>query len=233
MRFLWDYIKPFKRLVFVTLFLATINQVFSLLDPQIFRRIIDIYITRMDQLSREEFIYGVLLHLGALITVAMISRLAKNFQDYFLNVISQKAGMQLYQQSLRQIFALPYKVFEDQKSGQLLQKLHQARTNFQTFLRLLIDVVFLSFVGLSFVITYAYIVHWLIGFLYTLLVPIMAFTMYIMSRKIKVAQSRIVKESSDLAGETTETVRNVSLIKSLGLQEQEMDRLEDTNVRIL
>lgn len=187
----------------------------------------------MDQLSREEFIYGILLHLGALVTVAMISRLAKNFQDYFLNVISQKAGMQLYQRSLRQIFALPYKVFEDQKSGQLLQKLHQARTNFQTFLRLLIDVVFLSFVGLSFVIIYAYVVHRLIGLLYTLLVPIMAFTMYIMSRKIKISQSRIVKESSDLAGETTETVRNVSLIKSLWLQEQEMDRLEDTNVRIL
>jgi hypothetical protein len=36
-----------------------------------------------------------------------------------------------------------------------------------------------------------------------------------MSKKIKAAQANIVRESADLSGETTETLRNIALVKSL------------------
>ncbi|MEI7477013.1 MAG: hypothetical protein WCJ81_00175 [bacterium] len=51
-----------------------------------------------------------------MIGVAMISRIAKNFQDYFVNVMTQKIGMQIYQETIRHAFSLPYSVFEDQSS---------------------------------------------------------------------------------------------------------------------
>jgi ATP-binding cassette subfamily B protein len=57
--------------------------------------------------------------------------------------------------------------------------------------------------------------------------------MILLSRKIKSAQSDIVKESADLSGATTETIRNIALVKSLGLEKQELDRLEYTNVKLL
>lgn len=70
--------------------LAAINQTFSLLDPLIMRRIIDNYITPRASLTEKVFVNGVigLILLG--MGFAMVSRIAKNFQDYFLNVIIQK-----------------------------------------------------------------------------------------------------------------------------------------------
>jgi ATP-binding cassette subfamily B protein len=76
-------------------------------------------------------------------------------------------------------------------------------------------------------------VHWLVGFTYLLLIPTLGITTFYISRKIKAAQKRIVIETAELAGSTTETLRNVELVKSLGLEQQETNRLNDANVRIL
>lgn len=84
-----------------------------------------------------------------------------------------------------------------------------------------------------FVIVYASTVSWIIATMYALLLPIMGTVMLMMSKRIKLAQSNIVKESADLSGATTETLRNIALVKSLGLEQQELDRLEDTNVQLL
>ncbi len=163
----------------------------------------------------------------------MVSRIAKNFQDYFVNVMTQKIGMQIYQETIRHAFSLPYSVFEDQSSGQLLQKLLKARTDIENFIKNLINIVFVTFVVMVFVLIYSYSVHWVIGAIYTALVPLMAFTSTALSKRIKKAQSSIVKESALLAGTTTEAIRNVSLIKLLGLEKQEMNRLETANTGIL
>src|SRR5689334_7441149 len=79
MRILYDYLKQYRGLILLALLLAAINQVFSLLDPLIFRHIIDQYATRFDQYTTGQFIRGVLLLLAAAVGVAFVSRVAKNF----------------------------------------------------------------------------------------------------------------------------------------------------------
>ena len=83
MKFLWKYLKKHKNTLFLALGLAVINQVFSLLDPQIFRLIVDNYATKFSTMPVDVFIKGVGLLVLASIGVAMISRIAKNFQDYY------------------------------------------------------------------------------------------------------------------------------------------------------
>lgn len=153
--------------------------------------------------------------MGGLVGVAMVSRIAKNFQDYFVNVMTQKIGMQIYQETIRHAFSLPYAVFEDQSSGQLLQKLLKARSDIESYIKNIINIVFISIVTITFVLIYSFTVHWLIGVIYAALIPIMTLTSTALSRRIKKAQSSIVKESALLAGTTTEAIRNVSLIKLL------------------
>ena len=233
MKFILPYLRSYKGLLAWTLLLATINQVFSLLDPQLFRLIVDKYVNNYTNYTENEFIRWVGLLLLWMVAVAMVSRIAKNFQDYYVNVMTQKIGMKTYQRAIRHAFSLPYSVFEDQQSGQLLQKLLKARQDIEAFIKSLIDVAFLSTVVMLFVIIYASTVHRLIAVLFAALIPIIGVTMYLMSRQIKQAQTMIVKESTLLAGATTESIRNVSLIKSLGLEQQEMNRLEDANTKIL
>lgn len=233
MKFIWLYLKQHKILLFGALALATINQIFSLLDPQIFRLIIDKYATHAKEIPRSSFIQGVLLLLLASVGTALISRIAKNFQDYFVNVITQRIGAGLYAKSVKHSFSLPYAVFEDQRSGEHLQKLQKAKIDTQTFIISLINIVFLSFIGMLFVIIYALMVHSMIGVIYIALVPAIGITTFVISKRIRQAQKNIVSKTAELAGSTTETLRNVQLVKSLGLENQEIERLNSVNEKIL
>ncbi len=233
MRLLYSYILRYKRLAVSALILATINQVFSLLDPQVFRLIVDRYAVNAGKMPRDEFMSGVALLLLAYVGVAMVSRIAKNFQDYFVNVISQRTGAALYERSVSHSFSLPYAVFEDQRSGEILQKMHKARADAQSLINNFINFLFIALVGMVFVTIYAFTVHWSIGMVYLLLAPSLGTLMFFLSRRIKTQQKVIVTQTAELAGSMTETLRNVELVKSLGLENQEIARLNTVNARIL
>ena len=153
MKLLVAYLRPHWKLVLLALLLATVNQVFSLLDPLIFRHVIDEYATRFDQYTTREFLRGVSLLLLAAVGVAFVSRVAKNFQDYFLNVVTQRLGAQLYADGIRHALELPYQLFEDQRSGETLGKLQKVRSDVEKLMAVSINVVFQTLVGVVFVVT--------------------------------------------------------------------------------
>src|SRR6266478_1214149 len=152
---LYRYFKDLWKLAVVALVLAAINQIFSLLDPLIFRHIIDSYATRYREYSSQQFIRGVGLLLAAAVGVALVSRIAKNFQDYFVNVITQKVGARIYTDGVRHSLDLPYTLFEDQRSGETLGKLQRVRSDVEKFIALLVNMVFTTLIGLVFVDTSA------------------------------------------------------------------------------
>jgi ATP-binding cassette subfamily B protein len=233
MKLLYGYLRQYWGLVALALGLATINQVFSLLDPLIFRHVIDQYATRFQEYSTREFFKGVSLLLGAAVGVAFVSRVAKNFQDYYINVITQRLGAQLYSDGIRHSLELPYSVFEDQRSGETLGRLQKVRTDVEKLIATSINVLFTSLVGIIFVMTYAFSVHWLIAPVYFLTVPVLGILSSVLSRRIKQIQKVIVAETTALAGSTTESLRNIELVKSLGLGQQEIARLNGTTAKIL
>ena len=233
MKLLYSYLTRHWALVGFTLLLAAINQTFSLLDPLVFRYIIDEYATKPSQYTTQEFFRGVGLLLGAAVGVAFISRVAKNFQDYFTNVITQRVGAALYSDGIRYSLELPYSTFEDQRSGETLGKLQKVRGDVERLFSAAINILFLSLIGILFVMVYALTVHWIIAAVYFSTVPILATLMSYLSRKIKVIQKQIVAETTALAGSTTESLRNIELVKSLGLAQQEIKRLNNTTGKIL
>ncbi len=230
---LFDYVKKYKKLLITALVLATINQVFSLLDPQIVRLLIDNYATKFDQLEPNVFLKGVGLLLIAFVGVAFISRVAKNFQDYYVNAITQRVGTDMYSDSVQHTFSLPFSVFEDRRSGEVLQKMQKARQDSQKLIESMINIVFLSLVGFVFVLIYSFYVHWAIGLTFSIAMPGIGLFIFTISRKIRKAQKEIVREGAELSGSTTETLRNVELVKSLGLETQEINRLNSVNEKIL
>src|ERR1700681_3732248 len=173
MKLLYGYLRNYWRLVALALALATISQVFSLLDPLIFRHVIDQYATRFQEYSTAEFFKGVSLLLAAAVGVAFVSRVAKNFQDYYINVITQRLGAQLYSDGIRHSLELPYSVFEDQRSGETLGKLQKVRADVEKLIAASINVLFTSLVGIVFVMAYALSVHWIIAPAYFLTVPVL------------------------------------------------------------
>lgn len=233
MALLYRYLRSHLSLVFLALLLAAVNQVFSLLDPLIFRYIIDNYATKFHQYTTGQFVRGVSLLLGAAVGVAFVSRVAKNFQDYFVNVVTQRTGAQLYADGVERSLSLPYAVFEDQRSGETLGKLTKVRTDVERFITSFVNVLFMSLVGVVFVTIYAIRINWLIAPAFLMTVPLLGGLSAFLSRKIKVIQKTIVAETTALAGATTESLRNIELVKTLGLARQEVNRLNTTTDKIL
>ena len=233
MTLLLGYLREHRKLVALALGLAAVNQIFSLLDPLIFRHVIDEYATRYQEYSTSEFFRGVGLLLAAAVGVAFVSRVAKNFQDYFINVITQRLGARLYADGIRHSLALPYQVFEDQRSGETLGILQKARADVEKLISQSINLLFTTLVGIIFVMIYALYVHWIIAPIFLATVPLLGLLSSVLSRRIKNVQTEIVKETTALAGSTTESLRNIELVKSLGLGPQEVARLNSTTDRIL
>src|SRR5215211_6812593 len=194
MKLLASYLRNYWTLVALALVLAAINQVFSLLDPLIFRHVIDGYATRFQDYTTGEFFRGVSLLLAAAVGVAFVSRVAKNFQDYYINVITQRLGAELYSDGIRHSLELPYSTFEDQRSGETLGKLQKVRTDVEKLIAMSINVLFTSLVGIIFVMIYAATVHWLIAPVYFLTVPVLGVLSSVLSKRIKTIQKTIVAE---------------------------------------
>ena len=152
----------------------------------------------------------------------MVSRIAKNLQDYFTSIVIQKLGAQLYSDGLKHSLELPFQTFEDQRSGETLGILQKVRTDSEKFITSFISVLFAALVGMIFVMIYSLSVSYKVTLVYFASVPVIALTSWLLSRKIKVVQKTIVKETTSLAGSTTESLRNIELVKSLGLANQEI-----------
>jgi len=233
MKVLYSYLREHRQTVILILVLAAINQVFSLLDPVIFRHVIDEYATRYSEYTTAQFFRGVGILLAAAVGVAFVSRVAKNFQDYYINVVTQRLGATIYSDGIRHSLELPYSVFEDQRSGETLGKLQKVRTDVERLTNAVVNIVFISLVGVVFVMVYTMWVHWLIALMYFLTIPVLGALVSVLSRKIKKIQKVIVAETTALAGSTTESLRNIELVKSLGLAQQEINRLNNTTGKIL
>src|SRR5581483_767156 len=233
MPLLIQYLRRYWPLVALALLLAAVNQVFSLLDPLIFRYIIDRYATKYHQYTTAQFIGGVSLLLGAAVGVAFVSRIAKNFQDYYVNVVTQRTGAQLYADGVERSLSLPYAVFEDQRSGETLGKLQKVRTDVARFITAFVTILFTATVGVVFVTIYALRVDWIIAPVFLATVPVLGGISSFLSRRIKAIQKKIVAETTALAGATTESLRNIELVKTLGLAHQEISRLNTTTEKIL
>jgi ATP-binding cassette subfamily B protein len=255
MKIISPYLRPYKNLIFITLILAAINQVFSLLDPYIVGKLINYYDgtrsvgihggaflaaspaayfdTSKGSVTTETFMATILFFICLAIGAAMISRITKNFQDYFLSIITQKVGTDIYTGGIKHTLAMPYQLFEDQRSGETLGRLQKVKTDCERLISSFINIMFTSLVGLLFVMIISFTVNWKIALFYMAAIPIIGFLSSFLSKKIKVIQKRIVGETTALAGSTTESLRNIELVKSLGLTNQEVNRLNTNTRKIL
>jgi ATP-binding cassette subfamily B protein len=233
MKVLLSYLKEYRGIVVFALFLAAMNIGFSLMDPYISGRILDKVIGQSDKLALSKYLASALTLVGLAIGVAMVSRIAKNFQDYYTNIITLKVGAKMYADGLKHSLELPYQVFEDQRSGETLGILQKVRLDCQAFITAFISILFVSITGMSFVIVYSLTVSYKVTLVYLAAIPIITFVSTSLSRRIKKVQRSILSETTALAGSTTESLRNVELVKSLGLVKQEIGHLNNTTYKIL
>ena len=235
MNLLYEYLKKHKTLLFFALIMATINICFSLSDSIITGKLMQdcgVGIAKYEN-NETEFLKSVAFWLGLSLGAAMISRLSKNFQDYFTNVVIQRTGAEMYTDGIKKSLDLPYEDFEDQRSGETLNRLQKVRTDSEKLITLSISLIFQTVVGFVFVIIYIARIDYRISLIFFVAAPIIALLSSFLGKKIKTISKTIVAQTNALAGSTTESLRNIELVKSLGLTKQEEHRLNKNTQKIL
>lgn len=232
MKLLWKYLKPQQWLIVVSLTLAGISQLLSLVDPLIFGKIIDDYATQPGNHTEQELVKGVLFWLGIAIGIAILARIAKSFQEYFTRLVVQKFGMQIFNEGLKQTLRLSFQEFEEQRSGETLSVLQKVRTDTQMFINSLINILFSTLVGVGFLIWYSVTKNWMLIPVFVIGILVLGSLTGLLSKKIKTTQRSINRETNRMSGVITESLRNIELVKSLGLTFPEIKRLKDQTLKI-
>ncbi len=227
MKILWTYLQPYRWLILLSLVLAAAAQLLSLVDPIIFGIIIDDYALQRDTRPESELISGVLRLLAVAVAVALLSRLAKALQEYVVRLIVQKFGVQIFNDGIRQTLRLSYQEFMNQRSGETLSILQKVRTDTERFINSFINILFTSLVGIGFLTWYAVTKSWALVPVFLLGILVLGGLTGLLSGKIKTLQRSINRETNKMSGVITESLRNIELVKSLGLTFQEIRRLRD------
>lgn len=222
-------------LLFLALIMASINICFSLSDSVITGKLMQDCGVGLAKYKGNEigFIKSVAFWLGLSLGAAMISRITKNFQDYFTNVVIQRTGAQMYTDGIKKSLDLPFAEFEDQRSGETLSKLTKVRSDSEKLITLSISLIFQTVIGFIFVIVYVARIDYRISLIFLVTAPIIALVSSYLGKKIKIVSRKIVNQTNALAGSTTESLRNIELVKSLGLTYQEEKRLNLNTFKIL
>jgi ATP-binding cassette subfamily B protein len=203
-----------------------------MIDPIIFGKIIDKYANPTLPLTQNALTSGVLKWLGLAIGIALVARLSKAFQDYFTGLSVQRLGRQVFDDGLRQTLRLSFAEFEEQRSGETLSILQKVRTDIQRFMNSLVSILFTSLVGIAFLLWYSFTKSWLLIPVFLIGVLFLGGLTGMLTRKIKSVQRSINRETNTQAGLITESLRNIELVKSLGLTFPEIRRLKERTKKI-
>jgi len=226
MDIIWKYIRPLRWWVALSLLLAGLAQILTLVDPLIFGRIIDQYALNPDNKPDTVLVRGALWWLLLAAAVALAARFAKTFQDYVLTLVVQKFGMQVFNDGLRQTLRLSFQEFEDRSSGEPVGMLQKVRTDTERFINAFVNILFSSIVGIGFLLWYGITKHWLLIPVFVVGVLVLGGLTGLLSQKMKSVQRMIFRETARTSGSITESLRNIELVKSLGLTYPEIRRLQ-------
>lgn len=232
MKILWTYLKPHRWFIILSLSLAGLAQLLTLVDPIIFGKIIDDYATNTGSKTEAELVKGVSFWLAIAVIIALLARLAKTFQEYVMRLVVQKFGMQIFNDGLKQTLRLSFEEFEGQRSGETLSVLQKVRTDTERFINAFINILFSSVIGIGFLIWYAITRHWLLIPVFVIGVLVLGGLTGLLSKKIKTIQRSINRETNKMSGAITESLRNIELVKSLGLTYPEIKRLREHTKKI-
>ena len=233
LRFLWRFIRPDRKTVYAILALLIINNGFSLVEPYLFKIVIDNYLTKIGDTSifptQQVFVSGLLKLLLLWIGVAFISRIAKNFQDFHTTKVADRSGIRVFEHSFQHVLGLSMEYHENKKTGEVLRKLTKAREDITKLIKTLSDKILQNSATILFVVTFSMIKEWRMGILIIIAIPVFVATTALIARKIKRLSLEINKQQERLQGSAVQALDHVAVVKAFQTEGYESQQTHDRN----
>jgi ATP-binding cassette subfamily B protein len=127
---------------------------------------------------------------------------------------------------------LSFHEYEESRSGTTLSVLQKVKTDAERFINAFITVLFSSLVGVAFLLYYSLSKNWLLVPVFFVGIMVLGSLTGLLSKRIKTVQRSINRQTDAQAGIITESLRNIELVKSLGLTFAEIRRLNAQTKKI-
>ncbi|MBI5466629.1 MAG: ABC transporter ATP-binding protein [Candidatus Kerfeldbacteria bacterium] len=233
LRFVWSFLKPDRRTVQMIVALLVINNGFSLVEPYLFKIVIDRYLTHLGDAiafpQTSDFVHGLVRLLVIWVGVAFVSRVAKNFQDYYTTMVADRSGIRVFDYAFTHVLGLSMDYHESKKTGEVMRKLTKAREDITKLIKTMSDKILQNSATILFIVTFSFIKEWRMGLLITSSIPIFVLTTSLIAKRIKQLSLRINMQQEQLHGSAVQALDHIAVVKAFGTETYERDSANRDN----
>jgi len=232
-QFLKQYFLNERKNIALIFTFVMLSQLFSLAEPFFYSRILDSFLRDSHNLQRfpTAHVFFTLLTYTVLgwIGIAFLARVFKNFQQYYTTTVSDRIGINVFNQAYAHVIRLPMAFFSSQKTGEVFRKMTKARDDVTTLFQTFFDKIFQNVFSIAVVLVYVLVKQWRIGIVLIALVPVFIAVTSYFTRKIKKVQNEINQVNEKLFGTSFEALNHIEVVKSFASEEHEIEQVHSDN----
>ena len=232
-KFLSYYFKEERKNIALIFVFVMLSQTFSLAEPVFYTRILDRFLRDSHNLTKfpteHAFFVALALTVLAWIASAFAARIFKNLQQYFVNTVSDRIGINVFNHAYTHVISLPIQFHANQKTGEVFRKISKAREDITTLFAVAFDKIFQNIFSISIVLIYIFIREWRVGIIAVILVPVFIIATSFFTKRVKKIQNEINKTNEKLFGTSFEALNHIEVVKSFASEEHEVNQVKEDN----
>ncbi|MHB8871003.1 MAG: ABC transporter ATP-binding protein [Candidatus Doudnabacteria bacterium] len=232
-KFLSQYFQKERKNIALIFVFVMLSQSFSLLEPVFYTRILDRFLRDSHNLTKFPTEHAFFVALGitvlAWIASAFAARIFKNLQQYYVNTVSDRIGINVFNHAYEHVISLPIQFHANQKTGEVFRKISKAREDITTLFSVAFDKIFQNVFSISIVLIYIFIREWRVGVIAIILVPVFIIATSFFTKRVKKIQGDINKSNEKLFGTSFEALNHIEVVKSFASEEHEINQVKEDN----
>ncbi|MEK9180973.1 MAG: ABC transporter ATP-binding protein [Patescibacteria group bacterium] len=232
-RFTLQFAKQEKGKIALIFIFVTLSQIFSLAEPFFFTRILDGFLRRIGDKTlfptEAVFFRQISIIVIIWIGVAFAARTFKNLQMFFVDTVSDRIGIRIFEHTYRHTLALPLSFHSSYKPGEVLRKISKGREDVTKLFSVFFDKIFQNSFAIVLVTAYVFWRSWHLGLALVAFVPLFFGVTYLFTKKIRRTQNEINLANEQIFGTSIEAMNNIEVVKSFATDKQEAENVGHDN----
>lgn len=219
----WSYVWPEARKYKTSLALIfigyTVGIIFdSILKPYIYKEIIDVFVT---QDISPKSLHSVLILVVFCVIVIVFHNIGYRVGDYATSYFQSKVMRDLYDSTIKKLFAHSYEFFSNSFSGGIVAKAKRFSKSFETLMDIISFQVWFSFVTLSGVITVLFLEVPIVAWLFLVWTILYLAVTFIFIRKKLTLDEAEAEADSKVISHLADIITNILTIKVFSASRRE------------
>ncbi|MCJ8346283.1 ABC transporter ATP-binding protein/permease [bacterium] len=227
---LLSFSRPYMFWLSLSLVAAVGVAIATTLNAHVLRMLVDDVLTVPANVSASTYYESRLTNLYIVIACAIGVTALKGSssfaQTYMMSWICQKITLKIKVDFFDRLQRLPLKFYSSHRTGDLISRLNGDVIVVEGMLKEMTKIIADPLIIIC-VIAYMFTIYWELGLVIFLLVPVLAFVVKIISKRLRRVGQQLQDKIGDISSIIQESVLGIKIIKSFGMEKVHSKRFED------